>query len=113
MFPQELSESPCQQSQVDDRWPRVREEMVTLHHDMLSFVLGVRTLAGLQGERNAGVVICKRRAANVSKGFSKHSLVLPTTRKQDNVCKKERHTAEKREICNPSHVGRGQYAAIT
>ena len=81
--------------------PRVRKEMATLHHDMLSFVLSVRTLAGLQGERNAGVVICQRRAANVSKEFSK------------NVCKRERHATEKREICNPSHVGRGQYAAIT
>ena len=93
--------------------PRVRKEMATLHHDMLSFILRVRTLAGLQGERNAGVFHCQKRAADVPKGFSKHSLVLPTTRKQDNVCKKERHATEKREICNPSHVGRGQYAAIT
>ena len=54
-------------------------------HDMLS----VRTLVGLQGERNPGVFLCLRSEASAFINSSKHSLIILINRKQDNVCEIE------------------------
>ena len=46
------------------------EEVVTQCNKVLGFVLIVRTLAGLRRQTNANVFLCRRRAAETSKGFS-------------------------------------------
>ena len=64
----------------------VLEEVASRRHETVSFVLSVRIVAGLQGQHNAHVFLCRRRAARIFKGFSKYSLVLLVIRKHDKVC---------------------------
>ena len=61
-------------------------EEVTQCDEVLGFILTVRTLAGLCRQTNAHVFLRRRRAAETSKGFSQHSLVLLRSEKHDNVC---------------------------
>ena len=46
------------------------KEVVTQCNKVLGFILIVRTLAGLRRQTNAHVFLCRRRAAETSKGFS-------------------------------------------
>ena len=50
-----------------------------------SAVVRVWTLAGFRGQNNTHVFLCRRRAANIFKGFSQHSLVFQKIGKHDNV----------------------------
>ena len=67
---------------MDDRRPSCPRREVTLHHDMLSFVLSIRT------SKVTAILACfsaKKGAASVFKDSSKHSLVLLIIRKQDKL----------------------------
>ena len=97
----------CQSRAVSNtRWMigshHVLDEVASQRHEILHSVLSLQTLTGLQGQRNAGVFLCRRRAPKISEGLSKHGLGLLIIRKQEKVCngaflKKERQWIDETE----------------
>ena len=76
--------------------PRVLDEMPTRRDETHSFVLSVRTLAGLHGQHNARENLCQGRGH-----------CLQGSRKQDKVCdgafiKKERQLIDENRTHAPS-----------
>ena len=50
------------------------EEVASCHRETLDFVLSVQTLAGLHGQHNADLFLCRKRAATVFKASRKMAL---------------------------------------
>ena len=84
----------------------VLEVVASRRHETLSFVLSVRTLEALHCQHNTLVFLCKKRAAKLFTGFSKHNLILLLIRKHDRVCQDEHTAGEVPHLISSRAVGR-------